>query len=170
MRKPKVRAGSIYEKLLLLLVIFLLNGCQANLLTSGRGTVPEADQITLVDNKEHVGTWQTRDLTIRYRYFRNQNQLEISGDIQFGDYLRQGFRNIVYFNSKLLLVNDQGKVLETRGLATTNYYADSEYLVPFKVTLNLPAGTTAMAFTYTGKARSIDSGDGGFGTDFWYSP
>ena len=155
---------------LLLLAGVLLSGCQGVFLTSSGRLVPPRDRINLAGAGEQAGSWQTRDLLIHYKYVRTADQLQISGDMQFGDYLRKVFPFIIYFHSGVLLLNDQGRVLATKNLATTNSYADSSTLVPFRVTYALPPGTTAIAFTYTGQARSISSNDGGVGTSFYYYP
>jgi hypothetical protein len=148
----------------------LLSGCQEVLLSSRGRVVPAVERIVLTAHSKQSGFWETRDLQIHYRYLEASNRLQISGDIRFGDYLRKVYPFIVYFHSGVLLLNDQGRVLATKSLALTNYFADSNALVPFGATFDLPPGTSAIAFTYTGEARSISSSDGGVGTSFYHYP
>lgn len=155
---------------LLLLAGVLLGGCQSALLTSSGRMVPASQRIELAANGTQSGSWATRDLSINYRCVESSGQLQILGNIQFGDYLRNGYRYIVYFHSGVLLLDAQGRVLANRSLTTTNAYANSTQLVPFKRTFDLPAGTTAIAFTYTGQARSVSSDNGGGGTSFYHYP
>jgi hypothetical protein len=155
---------------LLLLAGMLLSGCQGSFLSSSGKLVPPRDRITLAAAGEQSGSWETRDLLIHYKYVRTANRLQISGNMQFGDYLRKVYPSIIYFHAGMLMLNEQGRVLATRSVATTNSYANSSTLVPFRATYDLPPGTTAIAFTYTGQGRSISSGDGAVGTSFYYYP
>lgn len=163
--------GASWKSYMLVLgAVFLLSGCQAVFVTSRGHVVPPRDRIALVAQGQQSGSWRTRSVRIRYRYVRTSNQLRISGHLQFGDYLQKVYPYIVYCHSGVLLLNDHGRVLAAKNLTTSRPYAPSTEVVPFRVTYDLPPGTTAFAFSYTGRAREIAANQGGGVTSFYHYP
>lgn len=158
------------EWLFIIVVASLSIGCRAGLGVYSSAGVPEAGRIMLLEGGQKAGFWETRDLTIYYNFTRTANRLKISGDIQFASYLRNGFQNIMYFNCRALLLDAQGKIIQSIPLATTNYYARAEAVVDFSRVVSLPPGVDAMVFSYTGRARTIGDNEGDSTTDFYYSP
>ena len=146
----------------------LTAGCQGNLLTYKGGNVPQGESIELLDG-EHSGYWPTRDLRVNYTYLKKTNQLNISGDVRFADWLGLSFDNIEFFNLQMFLLSDQGTVLQAVGLATSPSFASSRMSLNFAKTMTLPADTVAMAFGYTGEARGAADEDTGT-TSFFYIP
>lgn len=147
---------------------YLTAGCQGNLLTYKGGNVPQGESIILLDG-EHSGFWPTRDLRVNYTYSKKSDQLNISGDVRFADWLGLSFNNIEFFNLQLFLLSNQGTVLQAAGLATSPSFASSRMSLNFTKTMTLPAGTVAMAFGYTGEARGAADEDTGT-TSFFYIP
>lgn len=146
----------------------LMAGCQGSLLSYRGGTVSPGESIELLEG-EHSAYWPTRDLRINYTYSKNSNQLNLSGNVKFADWLGFSFNNILVFNLQVFLLNDQGTVLQAAGLATSPSYAQAQSLLNFTKTMSLPPGTTAMAFGYTGEARGTGDDDSGT-TSFFYIP
>lgn len=146
----------------------LMASCQGNLLTYKGSTLAPGEGISLLEG-EHSGYWQTRDLRINYTYSKKANQMQISGDINFSSWLGYNFQNIIYFNMSMFLVDEQGTVVQSGGVATSSNYAQSQDSMSFTKTFDLPPGTTAMAFGYTGEARGIGDDEAGT-TSFFYVP
>jgi len=152
-------------------VCLLLFGCQASVYkhsVSSGGTVQADKRISLLGG-EHFGTWKTFDLTIPYRYARNQDRLELSGEVDFSNRIKFNFQIMESFFVTVMLLNDQGTVLQNVDVGSSFYFADSDDPIKFAKTFVVPPGTTAMAFSYTGTARGIGS-NGDTNTDFWDFP
>jgi hypothetical protein len=155
----------------LILVSFVLLGCQSvEVGTTGR-TVPQNKWILLSEAGNQSGKWQTQDLILEYEYDRDHTHLYITGVIHFVTPIRNQWGLVEYFHLDLIPVDAQGAVLEMIPLTTTgevNLLTDGP--VDFTKTLTLPGNTAAMAFSYTGKGSGGGSYfDGGYG-DFWEYP
>ncbi len=168
LRYSRMAANSLSAPFAVVVLCCLMAGCQGNLLTYKGGNVPPGESIILLDG-EHSAYWPTRDLRVNYTYLKKSNQLNISGDVKFADWLGLSFDNIVFFNLQIFLLNDQGTVLQTAGLATSSNFANSRASLSFTKTMTLPAGTAAMAFGYTGEARGTGDDEAGT-TSFFYIP
>ncbi len=156
--------------LLLVLAVFLgLAGCRSLSLSGVGKMVSEENRIPLVEAGTEYGSWQTRDLTLDYRYSRDQSTLGISGAISFAGQLKKNFSFLEYFYLSVIFLDSQGRVLEMRGLTSTNY-GYIEYPITFNTTLTVPYTTQSIAFSYRGQARSAGSHDTGSSTYFWEYP
>jgi len=147
----------------------LLIGCQGAMLSPTGGRVPLAQAIP-VSQGQHSGGWETRDLAVDYQYILDGNNLRIAGVTHFADYMRINFRQIERFHMGMLFLDNQGKVIGSTPITTGYPYMDPERPLEFAETINLPSGTDAVVFRYTGEAVSFDSADGGISQPFWYYP
>ena len=152
---------------LVLALYFLITGCASVLSYKGRN-VPAGNRTALQDG-EVSGSWQTRDLTVIYRYLRDRDRLKIEGRVNFSDYLRYVFHSMDYFHLGVLLLSADGTVLGTKGLATGQTSDRTREAMRFDDLINLPDGATSMAFYYTGQARATGSQGGGT-TELWHYP
>jgi hypothetical protein len=106
-------------------------------------TVPPERRIPLVKDTPQQGSWESSDVALQYQYVEQNGaiQLSITGNAKRGyDQL------IVWVN----LVDAQGKILETKNIFNSGYRTERSYGKPQKgtieKTLEIPPGTTAMAF------------------------
>jgi hypothetical protein len=152
--------------LLAVAAVLFLAGCQNMSFYTGGGHVAEEERIALVSG-EHNGSWQARDLSVKYRFSRNQSRMNIEGTIYFADLLRDNFTLLHDFHLAAILIDDQGKVLDTHGLISSA----RDDLTPlfFKTRVELPPNTVSMAFSYQGTALGGDH-DGGNSAYFWKYP
>jgi hypothetical protein len=151
-----------------MLVTVLMFGCQSLSVDPKGHTVPESNWVAIPRDGEYSGTWDNEDLSLKYRFFRNQNQIKISGSIQFADRITKTYLVIQYFHLDAIPVDAQGKVLDMIGLTSAgsvNTIFDNS--LEFTGTLTLPPDTQSIAFSYRG--RTAGTKDGGF-MDFWEYP
>jgi hypothetical protein len=151
-----------------MLVMAILFGCQTLSFDPRGHTVPESSWIALPRAGEYCGTWNNEDLTLDYKFVRNDSQLRISGSIQFADRIAQLYLIVQYFHLDVIPVDAQGKVLDMIGLtsaASVNTIFD--HSLEFNSILTLPSNTEAIAFSYRGRTAGMKDG----GTmDFWEYP
>jgi hypothetical protein len=170
--KDSARAllSACYRLLGCILVMLVVLGCQTLSFDPKGHTVPESNWIALPQAGEYSGSWKNEDLTLDYKFVRNQSQLRISGSIRFADRITNSFPIIQYFHLDAIPVDARGKVLDMVGLtsaAQLNTLFDNS--LGFNSILTLPSNTESIVFSYTGRAYEGDSGDGGI-IDFWDYP
>ena len=161
-----------------LLIIFLA-ACAGKLGTYKGSWVAEADRIALQDGGPHQGTWQTRDVAIEYTYQQNSQNLQISGAVQLGSYLKTGFNILEYFTIDFFMLDADGIVLSSKLILNYGYRRNLDFfeMTAFDDNLVLPADTAAIAFGYSGRVTEGGSGKIGEGRrgeqiawNFWKVP
>jgi len=161
---------------LLFLFLGALVACQSSFFSYRGATAEQEWRIALLEGGPHKGFFRTRDLSMHYRYLRDLDNLQLSGVVELDDSLKYNFRSIEYLFLQVNLLDAEGKVLESKLVLTSDHLQLIEEL-PFKRSLELPPGTTAIAFSYTGRVREgggtgrvlEDAGDGD-SWDFWMTP
>jgi hypothetical protein len=150
----------------LLLLTITLMSCGTAFL--GPETVPVQNQIPLTEENAG-GAWDTNDLVVSYRYQKEPGRLEMSGKVTFFGSITN-FNAFERFSLTLYLLNGAGRIIGRNRIAASGYYQDVES-IPFDETIQLPEGTAAFAFGYSGTAVSGGSGeDGGSSWQFWETP
>jgi hypothetical protein len=91
--------------------------------------------------------------------------MEISGEVLLKRCFGKGYKRLKSFHMRLYLLDDNGNVLETRGLATSRR-SDTQQIRTFQQAVALPLRTTSMAFGYSGVVVGRRQGD----SPFWYVP
>lgn len=155
------------KSLLATAVVLLLAGCQNVSFYTGGGHVAEQERTALVEG-EHNGSWQARDLSVKYHYARKQDQVHIDGTIYFADLLRDNFTLIHDFHLAVILIDAQGKVLGAYGLIGSS--RDDLTPLSFKTRVPLPPNAVSMAFSYQGTALGGGDHEGGGSAYFWKYP
>ena len=152
--------------LLLLPVVFLLlSACSGKHWRGWEGRLTKTDnRVALTSGGPHIGTWQTNDIAIHYRYVWDEDRLAIEGQVK-----RQA--RIRYFHRLhawvwIHFLDRNGYVLASRRLWAQNgsdVYGQIRY--GFNRDWQLPPGSQAVGFSYTGRARDRD-----VWWDFWRLP
>ena len=137
------------------MAIIGLIGCQTMPVSYSGQTVPSSKQVPLVQSGESSGEYTTEDLEITFKYLRNGNTLDISGNIYFGDRLKYSFLRIGDFHADVLFVDRAGRAMEAQGLITSAM-SSSDDPVSFSRTMVIPPDGAAMSFSYSGTAVSDD--------------
>lgn len=147
-----------------LLSVFL--SCTSSLDTYIGKTADQESRIAL-SGGSHKGVWQTDDLTVNYSYSRKPNSLQISGDVSLSNKMKDASSIVQTFFLQVNFLNANGRVLETKELAVAGYHERITNW-EFNHKFELPARTSAMAFSYTGQ---MGEGAGeGSSEPFWRDP
>lgn len=155
----------------LVLVMAFMVGCQSLSFDPRGHQVPESSWIRLPPSGEYFGVWNNEDLTLDYKFVRDQKQLSVGGAVRFADRITKNFSMIDYFHLDAIPVDAQGKVLAMIGL-TSAARVSTQFGLPldFNSVITLPANTAAIAFSYRGRAYSGGSGEDNDLMDFWEYP
>ena len=117
---------------------------------------------TYLEGGSHQGSWETRHLTVNYDYLRNEDKLQISGEVLF-----RREKTLAKFHCNLVLISSQGTVLQITRVASAPVRQEIRKL-SFRRKLELPEGTRSMAFSYSG---AVGGGHGsGSPSSFWSVP
>lgn len=160
-------------KLALIGVVLLLFGCQSLIFDPRGRLVPQDRRITIPDSGEQAGVFENEDLRLTYKIIRTPGQLRISGSLGFADRISRNFPVVRYFHLGVMLLDDQGKILEMANLASVSFYRTQYAIIPdyplaFSTLISLRENTRSIAFNYTGNA--IDPTTDGGSMDFWEYP
>jgi hypothetical protein len=164
--KLKKKIITLFTRGFLLLFLSVLVACTSSLDTYQGKTADQNSRIAL-NGGSHNGVWQTDDLTVKYSYSRKPNNLQISGDVALKNKLTDASGIVQNFVLEVNFLNAAGQALGTKELAIAGY---REMLTKwdFDHNFELPAGTSAMAFSYDGQMGADAAGDGA--DEFWHDP
>ena len=160
------------------LLTIILIACAGKAFTYKGRWVAEDDRIALQAGGPNKGNWQTRDVAIEYAYQHETRNLQISGTVTLGDYLTTGFSTLDYLTLDIFALDADGIILNSELIRTFGYRRYMDFLgnMIFDRQINLPDGTSAIAFGYRGR---VTQGGGGFQKtrdgdridwDFWKIP
>lgn len=175
MRSTNNVSKSFGIKLLAVAVLVLTAaGCQMGSYLPGSGMVDREYWIPLQDGKTQSNTWDGMYVTIKYKYARDGGRLVLQGGVRYADKMVYNYIRVQYFHLDVLLLDPEGKVIETQGLASSS--DDSlvpmglEPVVDFDKEIMLPPNAVAMAFSYKGQAVASGDAFAGGGRYFWEFP
>lgn len=146
-------------------LFFLLTACTGKHWRGWEGRLTKTDnRVALNDGGPHAEIWQTNDIAIHYRYSWENERLAIQGQVK-----RQA--RIRYFHRLhawvwIHFLDRKGYVLASRRLWAQNgsdVYGQIRY--HFNRDWQLPPGSHAVGFSYSGRARDRD-----VWWDFWRLP
>ena len=137
------------------LVILVVLIAQSHFLIGCKTTVPPGSRIAIPEGVREQKNAQTEDVSLNYSYDRTKSSLEIQGDLRF--VRRLG--DLQYFNLRLLILDSNGNVLHSVGLASAGDGSSGDVLT-FHKSLQWPENATSIAFAYQGMTRLHESGGG----------
>ena len=121
------------------------------------GKTADQESRIALNGGSHKGVWQTDDLAVNYSYSRKPNSLQISGDVNLSKKLKDASNIVQTFFLQVNFLNANGQVLDTKELAVSGY-RETITKWDFDHNFELPARTSAMAFSYTAQACSGGKG------------
>jgi len=131
------------------------------------GKTADQESRIALNGGSHNGVWQTDDLAVNYSYSREPNRLRISGDVSLSQEMKDVSNIVQTFFLQVNFLNANGQVLGTKELAVAGY-RETITKWEFDHNFELPARTSAMAFSYTGQ---MGEGAGeGASESFWHDP
>jgi hypothetical protein len=114
-------------------------------------TVAPEKRIPLSKDAPQEGSWESNDVALDYRSVEQTGAIQLSVT---GKAKRKYDQLVIWVN----LVDGEGKVLETKSIFNSGFRAESSRGKPHKgtieKTLEIPPGTTAIAFQSLLKPRS----------------
>ena len=81
----------------LIIFFFSINfifACAGNLFNSRGKWVKEENRISLLEQGPHKGHWKTRDISIKYAYRKEADNLKISGMVELAHYIKGGYNTL----------------------------------------------------------------------------
>jgi len=129
---------------------------------AGSGFVSPLDRLSIEQSK-YAGQWKGDDVTVDYSYSKDQEQIDLSGNVRFSYSLTMGYKNLRDFRLSAILLDQNGRVIEEIGLITSRGSLDP---ISFSRRIKLPRNAVSMAFSYQGKVTDV----GRDKTSFWFSP
>ena len=163
----------IFSNLIILffLIISLFGCAGSNPLRPG-AWVAEENRVSLLDSGQRKGSWQTRDLSIVYEILPEEKSIQISGVVEFANYITTGFNALEYLTIYIHVLEADGFVEHVKEIKTFGYRRSFDLLgqLAFDTRMDLSEDAVAIAFSYNGKV--IEGGDRGVETawDLWKVP
>ena len=155
-----------FARFFLLLCLIVFFACAGSLDTY-RGKTADPNSRIALHGGSHIGVWQTDDLTVKYSYIRKPNYLRISGDVALKAKLTAASNIVQDFVLEVNFLSAAGRALGTKEIAVAGY-REPQTKWDFDYNFELPARTTAMAFSYNGQ---MGAGAGeGLAEQFWHNP
>jgi len=132
----------------------------------------QSKPIPLVAGGPQQGTFQSQYLTINYNYTFSQNQLTVSGKLNFDNSLTMNYPGLRQFYVEVIMLNAQGGVIERSNVHLRSGFnwgdSDASAASSFNAQLSVPPQTASISFYYNGVTQSGTGGGGG--TSFWNDP
>ena len=158
-------------------LFFMLSStaCNASLFSYSGATVDMENRIALVEGKSHKGSWHTRDLSVNYNYKIAANIMQLSGQVDFDNYLQYNFTSLDHFYLWIYFLDEEGKIIGDKAIAVAGYRKRLKN-ISFDHNLQMPSNANGIAFGYNGTAREGGGGSdrgidgGGTSWDFWKVP
>jgi hypothetical protein len=163
----KKKIITLFTQGFLLLFLSVLVACTSSLDSYQGKTADQKSRITL-NGGSHNGLWQTDDLTVKYSYSRIPNNLRISGDVELSNTMKDASDIVENFVLQVNFLNANGQALGTKELAMAGY-RETITKWDFDHNFELPARSSAMAFSYSGQMGEEASGEGS-SQQFWHDP
>ena len=157
----------LFKQGMLSLFLIVFVAC-AGSLDNYQGKTADPDSRIGLNGGSHNGTWQTDDLTVKYSYSRKPNTLQITGNVELKDKLKDVSDIVQNFVLQVNFLNSNGQALDTKELAIAGY-REMVTNWDFDHSFELPANTSAMAFSYQGQ-MGFEAAGGGSAGQFWHDP
>jgi hypothetical protein len=147
-------------------LFFLIAGCQTMTLSSGTGSVSPENRVPFPEG-QNAGVWKGNYLVVDYKYSRALTDIDMTGMVNFADNMTMNFVLLRDFHLSAIFLDENGKVLGTKGLTTGRGSFDP---ISFRAQMAVPPATVAISFSYQGTAIEGGNDDGGGINHFWQYP
>jgi hypothetical protein len=160
-RRFLLRISDIHFGLAVLIIIAALcGGCAGKFIGEKGDKVIRKNYLILLKDGKQQGEWKTNELAVSYQYETAASALNISGTVQLLGGFSVGFQWITHLDTHLLLLDDQGRILEIVPVFASGLQRVSDS-IPMKFALNipLPEGTHTFSFAYEGELKGAGALD-----------
>lgn len=135
-------------------------------------TVPEAGRIPFKEGGPHESVWTTKDLSLIYRYTKNQNNLSLDCELKLNKNRYGGLAIVNHIYFIVNFIDIEGKIIKTKVAWNPGFTMDV-WNWSFTSELDIPPKSTGMVFSYEGSLRESQGGGEDTGViliDLWRSP
>jgi hypothetical protein len=113
--------------------------------------VDQACRIPLRNGGPHDLAWNTKDLTLDYRYLKREDALTFTGIAALTGGLKE-FELVDQFDIKIHFLDEEGRTVKEQFLFSTGYRKENKPF-EFQNKLTAPLEAHSFALSYAGKAR-----------------
>ena len=134
----------------------VVSGCAETSMLYRNKQVSPVHVVTLQEGGPHSGNWQTFDLVIDYKYTRNGDVLELSGQAELGQHQQMLYSRLQYLYFYFFFVDKDSRVLET--FSIDNFFpGNTDEQVKITKSYKIPDGTAGLSFGYSGNVMEQES-------------
>ena len=144
-------------------LLFVASGCIEIPMLFHGNTVSSVPVVDLLEGPA-AGRWETFDLIIDYKYIKQGDRFEISGQAALSQHYQMTYDGISRMYVYIFFLDKDSRVLETAYLVNA-WAGNTQDIQNFSKSYKVPNGTTGVSFGYSGEA----SGDLG-NTTFYAMP
>ncbi|MBW2474858.1 MAG: hypothetical protein JRE56_09725 [Deltaproteobacteria bacterium] len=148
----KAKLASLF---LICLLVFAA-GCVETAMLYHGAHVTSVPVVALQEGPSVAGRWETFDMTIDYKYQRNGDNLELSGQAALSQHYQMNYASVLRMQTYLFFLDQDARVLET-AFFVTPWSSGVEDIQEFSKSYPMPFGTTALSFGYSGSVNGMDS-------------
>jgi hypothetical protein len=138
---------------------FLLAACAGKAAIYKGDRVIQRNYCILLKDGNQEGVWKTRDFAVNYKYTKTGNTLDFSGTAGFIGGIGMGFHWIDQLSLRLLLLNNQGVVLDDSEIYNEIRKQMDSIPTEFESKIQLPEGTEMISFAYDGELMGAAAAD-----------
>jgi hypothetical protein len=158
--------------LILAFVLSALAACGFRPMRIKGETVPAERRIPFKEGGPHESVWTTNDLSLVYRYTKNQNALRLDCELKLNKKKYRGFAIVNHIFFRVNFIDIVGRIIKTKVVWNPGFTMDV-WNWTFESDLDIPPKATGMVFSYEGSLRESQGGGvdtGAIVKDFWKSP
>lgn len=119
------------------------------------GNKVTAEKIALSKDASQVGSWETFDIKIAYKFAVKGDLLEISGQAELGDHQKMVYDHVRSLDIYLFFLDHDSRVLLTEPL-DRSFGGSTEQTALFTRSYKIPPGSKALSFGYSGQVAEQD--------------
>ena len=143
---------------IIMIAAFTFVGCGGRWFTYNGYKVTQKNLMVQLEERNQQGVWKTNELAIKYQYQMTPDTLKILGTVELVGGFATGFSQIGRLAVYLLLLDNQGIVIENALIYSAgNHHSSNMFPMAFESTIPLPDGVRTISFTYDGML--VDPGD-----------
>jgi hypothetical protein len=116
-------------------------------------TVSSVPVVALLEGSPPAGSWETFDLIIDYKYIKQGDRFEISGQTALSQHYQMTYDGIRRMFVYIFFLDKDSRVLETAFLVNA-WFGSTRDIQDFSKSYKVPSGTTGVSFGYSGEVSA----------------
>ena len=131
-------------------LLFVASGCIEIPMLFHGNTVSSVPVVALLEGSPAAGSWETFDLIIDYKYMKQGDRFEISGQAALSQHYQMTYDGISKMYVYIFFLDKDSRVLETAYLVNP-WTGNTQDIQDFSKSYKVPNGTTGVSFGYSGE-------------------